>query len=217
VITPQIVPIGDCCLSVVFEERIDPSVNARCVALAADLRRRTLTGVRDVVPAYHTVTVYFDPRQVRRSVLQRLLEEAAVSVATSETSAESDPVSISVTYGGEAGPDLASVAAFARGSEEDVIRLHTATVYRVYMLGFLPGFAYLGSVDHRIAAPRLDTPRLRVPAGSVGIAGAQTGIYPCETPGGWRIIGRTSVKLFDASRDQPSMLRAGDRVRFVAA
>jgi KipI family sensor histidine kinase inhibitor len=145
------------------------------------------------------------------------LEQAIGSAAAEGPATGAAPVHISVTYGGADGPDLASVAAFASCSEEDVIRLHTENVYRVYMLGFLPGFAYLGSVDPRIAMPRLGTPRLRVPAGSVGIAGAQTGIYPSEMPGGWRIIGRTSIKLFDPTRDEPSMLKAGDRVKFVAA
>ncbi len=101
--------------------------------------------------------------------------------------------------------------------EDEVIGLHTATEYRVYMLGFLPGFPYMAAVNARIAMPRLDAPRLRVPAGSVGIAGMQTGIYPCESPGGWRIIGRTSLRLFDAARPEPFLLKAGDRVKFVAA
>ena len=209
--------MGDACLSIVFQEKIDPRINARCVSLAAEVERRRLAGVRDVVPAYHTVSVYFDPRTINRSALQRELEQAIGSASDEGAAIDTSPVHISVTYGGENGPDLASVAAFASCSEEDVIRLHTENVYRVYMLGFLPGFAYLGSVDPRIAMPRLGTPRLRVPAGSVGIAGAQTGIYPSEMPGGWRIIGRTSFKLFDPSRAQPSMLKAGDHVKFVAA
>lgn len=215
--TPRTVATGDACLSIVLEETIDPRVNARCVALAAGVERRRLPGVRDVVPAYHTVAVYFDPAEISRAALRSELERALEVVAGGAPPDESAPVEIAVTYGGADGPDLASVAAFASCSEEDVVRLHAASVYRVYMLGFLPGFAYLGSVDRRIAMPRLDAPRLRVPAGSVGIAGAQTGIYPCETPGGWRIIGRTSARLFDPARREPSMLKAGDRVKFVAA
>jgi inhibitor of KinA len=209
--------MGDACLSIVFEEKIDPRINARCVSLAADVERRRFAGVRDVVPAYHTVSVYFDPRKITRSALHQELEQAISGAAGAGPVIGAAPIHISVTYGGEGGPDLASVAAFASCSEEDVIRLHTENVYRVYMLGFLPGFAYLGSVDPRIAMPRLGTPRLRVPAGSVGIAGAQTGIYPSEMPGGWRIIGRTSFTLFDPTQDEPSTLKAGDRVKFVAA
>jgi KipI family sensor histidine kinase inhibitor len=212
--------MGDACLAIVFEQKIDPGVNARCVALASELEQRRLPGVRDVVPAYHTVSIHFDPRHADRSHLQRELELAAtraVGRVSPLLDVERQPVEIRVAYGGEDGPDLASVATFASCSEEDVIRLHGDTVYRVYMLGFLPGFAHLGSVNPRIAMPRLDTPRLRVRAGSVGIAGEQTGIYPCDSPGGWRIIGRASVSLFDVTREQPSMLKVGDRVRFVAA
>ncbi len=125
-------------------------------------------------------------------------------------------IEIPVSYGGASGPDLAAVAEFAECSEADVVQLHTQARYRVYMLGFLPGFAYMGSVDRRIAMPRLDTPRMRVNAGSVGIAGEQTGIYPCDTPGGWRIIGRTSAKLFDATRARTVSLE-GWRLRDVCS
>jgi len=119
-----------------------------------------------------------------------------------------------VCYGGEGGPDLADVAAFAKLSEADVVRVHMDAAYRVFMLGFVTGFAYLGTVDPRIAAPRRHTPRLKVPIGSVGIAGAQTGIYPAVTPGGWQLIGRTPLKPFDPNRPEPFLMRAGDTVRF---
>jgi KipI family sensor histidine kinase inhibitor len=217
VTTPDVVAIGDACLAIVFEHQIDPGVNARCVALAADLEQRRLPGVRDVVPAYHTVSIHFDPRHADRCFLQRELELAATRAVRLMPEAEPEPIDIPVTYGGEDGPDLVSLATFASCSEEEVVRLHVGTVYRVYMLGFLPGFAHLGSVHPRIAMSRLATPRLRVPAGSVGIAGPQTGIYPCDSPGGWRIIGRASVTLFDLTREKPSLLTVGDRVRFVAA
>ena len=213
--TCQVLAMGDSCLSVVFEETLSLAVNSQCVALAAELERRALPGVRDVVPAFHTVAVYFDPRLADRAALQKQVASMA-SMRADSAASESDPKEIPVSYGGESGPDLASVAAFAGCSEGEVIRLHTETVYRVYMLGFLPGFAYLGAVDRRIAMPRLDAPRLRVVAGSVGIAGVQTGIYPCDTPGGWRIIGRTLTRLFDPALAEPALLRAGDRVKFVA-
>jgi inhibitor of KinA len=214
---PQIVSVGDACLAVVFEEKIDPAVNDACLAVAAHLESTGVAGVRDVVPGYHTVTVHFDRRALSRSDLRLHLERAIAEAEGHVRPAEKEPVQIQVTYGGADGPDLASVAAFANCSQGEVIRLHSAVVYRVYMIGFLPGFAHLGTVDPRIAMPRLDAPRLRVAAGSVGIAGAQTGIYPRDTPGGWRIIGRTAAQLFDVARDEPSMLSAGDRVRFVAA
>ena len=213
--TCQVLAMGDSCLSAVFEETLSLAVNSQCVALAAELERRALPGVRDVVPAFHTVAVYFDPRLVDRAALQKQVASMA-SVSAGSAASESEPIEIPVSYGGESGPDLASVAVFAGCSEGEVVRLHTETVYRVYMLGFLPGFAYLGAVDRRIAMPRLETPRLRVVAGSVGIAGVQTGIYPCDTPGGWRIIGRTMTRLFDPALAEPALLRAGDRVKFVA-
>jgi inhibitor of KinA len=124
------------------------------------------------------------------------------------------PVRIPVRYGEELGPDLEQVAAFGRMSQSDAIAFHAKPIYRVFMLGFVPGFAYLGIVDSRIAMPRRTTPRVRVPAGSVGIAGVQTGIYPAETPGGWHLIGRTPLKPFDALRPEPFLMKAGDSVQF---
>lgn len=212
----RIVSLGDSCVSAQFAAAIDPAVNARCIALAAALERLALRGVRDVVPTYNAVTVHFDPLTTDRQALGAELSRLAVSAAaTADTDGRT--IEIPVSYGGVSGPDLAAVAEFAKCSEAGVVRLHTETLYRVYMLGFLPGFAYMGSVDRRIAMPRLETPRMRVAAGSIGIASEQTGIYPCDTPGGWRIIGRTSMKVFDATRPEPFLLKAGDRVKFVAA
>ena len=208
--------LGDSCVSVQFADVIDPVVNDQCVALAGVLTQRGIRGVRDVVTTYNAVTVHFDPSLVESATVVRELRALAddpprISGAGSRT------IDIPVNYGGEFGPDLRAVAEFARCSEADVVRLHSGTRYRVYMMGFLPGFAYMGSVDSRIAMPRLDTPRVRVAAGSVAIAAHQTGIYPCDTPGGWRIIGRTSTRLFDASRPEPFFLKAGDQVSFVPA
>lgn len=213
---PRVVPLGDSSVSLQFAAAIDPVVNARCIALAASLETLALRGVRDVVPTYNAVTVHFDPLTTDRRALSAELDRLAAS-APSTVDSESRTIEIPVAYGGASGPDLSAIAAFATCSEAEVVRLHTEMRYRVYMLGFLPGFAYMGSVDRRIAMPRLDTPRMRVAAGSVGIAGEQTGIYPCDTPGGWRIIGRTSAKMFDVTRAEPSLVQAGDYVRFVAA
>ena len=211
----RIVILGDSCLSLQLDGAIDPLVNAQCVTLAMSLERLALAGVRDVVPSYNAVTVHFDPHVIdRRALAAELSSLERLSTATSGVHGRL--VEVPVTYGGEAGPDLAAVAEFAQSTEAAVVQLHTAAPYRVYMLGFLPGFAYMGPVDARIAMPRLDTPRLRVPAGSVGIAGTQTGIYPCDTPGGWRIIGRTAIRLFDVTRAEPFLVKAGDRVKFVA-
>jgi KipI family sensor histidine kinase inhibitor len=211
----RIAKLGDSCVSVQFAQAIDLGVNARCIALAATVESRALRGVRDVVPSYNAVTLHFDPLAADGGALITELRRLADAVSQ-PPAAESRTIEIPVRYGGESGPDLAAVAEFAECSEAEVVRLHTTSPYRVYMLGFLPGFAYMGSVDHRIAMPRLNTPRARVVGGSVGIAAEQTGIYPCDSPGGWRIIGRTSAKLFDAMRADPFLLKAGDSVTFVA-
>ncbi len=213
---PRIVPLGDSCVSVQFAAVIDPAVNARCIALAASLEGLALRGVRDVVPTYNAVTVHFDQLLADGEALSTELRRLA-SVPPRPWADESRTIEIPVSYGGPSGPDLGAVAEFAKCSEADVVRLHTQARYRVYMLGFLPGFAYMGTVDRQIAMPRLDTPRMRVAGGSVGIAAEQTGIYPCDAPGGWRIIGRTSERMFDATRAEPFRLKAGDHVKFVSA
>jgi inhibitor of KinA len=211
----RIVEAGDSALVVEFEERIDPAVNARVVAVADRLRAEPVTGIRDVVPSYRSVTVYFDPLRTSYDVLVARLEREA-SAPVPRARPETDVVRIPVCYGGEFGPDLAEVAAFGGISESAVIGLHTGRSYLVFMLGFAPGMAYMGVVDSRIAAPRRETPRVRVPRGSVGIAGSQTGVYPAETPGGWQIIGRTPLKPFDLSRPDPFLMKAGDSVMFFA-
>ncbi|RPH60925.1 MAG: 5-oxoprolinase subunit PxpB [Acidobacteria bacterium] len=210
----RIVDAGDACLILEFESRVDPEINDACVAIADRLGRLSVAGVRDVVATYHTVAVHIDPLQVDRTSLVGQLEQLAAS-ATDARPARGASHEIPVCYGDEFGPDLTDVAQFGECTEDEVVRLHSAPTYRVYMMGFLPGFAYLGSVPERIRMGRLDTPRLRVQTGSVAIAGLQTGIYPLEAPGGWRIIGRTWIKPFDPERQQPWMFQAGDAVRFV--
>jgi inhibitor of KinA len=211
----RIVPAGDSALIVEFEERIDPGVNARTIACADAIQAAAIGGVRDVVPTYRSVAVYFDPLHTDSEALTACLEREAAR-PPGAASAAPPAVRIPVCYGGDLGPDLPAVAAFAELHEPEVVRLHTAGIYRVFMLGFVPGFAYLGIVDQRIAMPRHATPRVRVPSGSVGIAGVQTGVYPAETPGGWQLIGRTPVKPFDSARAQPFLLKAGDAVQFYA-
>jgi inhibitor of KinA len=196
-------------------EKINLEVNCRAIALAESISGAQLAGVRDVVPTYRTVAVYFDPLRVDYDTLVASIErEAGRARVGSPTTTRF--VRIPVCYGGELGPDLPDVATFSRLNESEVALIHAETRYRVYMLGFVAGFAYMGKVDERIAMPRHSTPRVRVPAGSVGIAGVQTGVYPAETPGGWRLIGRTPVKLFDPGRSEPFLLKAGDGVEFYA-
>ncbi len=211
----RVVPAGDSAIIVEFEERIDPAVNARTIACAEAIQDAQLPGVRDVVPTYRSVAIYFDPLRTNGNLLIERVDREATRASSVEATSRA-PVRIPVCYGGELGPDLASVAAFAGMGEHDVVRVHTSTTYRVFMLGFVPGFAYLGIVDARIAMPRHSTPRVRVPFGSVGIAGVQTGVYPTETPGGWQLIGRTPVKPFDPARERPFLMKAGDAVQFYA-
>lgn len=205
---------GDSALLLELEPVIDPFVNARAVAIAAALRRDRLPGVRDVVSTFRSVAVFFDPLRADAGAIADAMRRACDVAPVLD---DRPPIDVEVVYGGDSGPDLADVAAFAGCAQADVIDRHASRTYRVFMLGFLPGFAYMGTVDDSIAAPRRATPRARVPAGSVGIAGRQTGIYPLDSPGGWQIIGRTAMKTFDPDRTPPALFAPGDHVRFVAA
>jgi KipI family sensor histidine kinase inhibitor len=214
-VIPRIVPAGDSVLVIELEERIDPLVNSRTIALAEAVARGQFGGVRDVVATYRSVAIHYDPLRVDYDGLIAAIERESHSERIAPTE-EPSRVRIPVCYGGDLGPDLSEVAGFAGMSEDDVVRTHTSAVYRVFMLGFVAGFAYLGIVDERIAMPRRETPRLKVPAGAVGVAGGQTGVYPAETPGGWRLLGRTPVKPFDPDRADPFLMKAGDAVEFYA-
>jgi KipI family sensor histidine kinase inhibitor len=209
----RIVAAGDAAWLVEWPARIDPELNSRAVSLA-DRARRLDPAVRDAVVGYCSATVYFDPLRIDGTKLELELRRIASELpATTETNRTKE-IAVGVCYGDEFGPDLADVAGRAGISEADVIALHAGRTYRVYMVGFIPGFPYMASVDERLALPRRASPRLRVPAGSVAIAAGQTGIYPRESPGGWHLIGRTRVKPFDASGGGSFMFRPGDRVRF---
>lgn len=213
----EVSPDGDAAVVLAFPARLDPAINARCVAVAGQLRRRRIRGVRDVVEAFATVTVHFDPRLADGDAIAAALGELAAGVrapADPDAGGSRREIRLPVCYGGAHGPDLADVARFAGCSEAEVVERHAGARYRVYMLGFLPGFAYMGAVDPRIAAPRRATPRVHVPAGSVGIASRQTGVYPLVSPGGWQLIGRTPMRLFDRDRPDPFLFSAGDFVRF---
>ncbi len=204
-------PLGDAAVTVEFGREIAPHLNDRALAFAQAVRMQHWEGVLDVVPAYASVSIHVDPLRLPISILSLRLQDVSYNLKA--------PLSgrthrIPVLYGGEWGPDLDDVAAFAQQSLADTIRLHHAYVYRVYMLGFSLGFPYMGLVPDSIAIPRLATPRTVVPAGSVGIAESQTGIYPSATPGGWRIIGRTPVTLYQPASSQPFLFSPGDRVEF---
>jgi len=211
----RIVDAGDSAIVAEFGDRIDLDVNAHVVALAAALADCGVPGIRDVVPTYKSVAVHFDPLTTPYDTLVESIR-AASDRSGAQANADRAPIRIPVCYDNVFGMDLPAVARFAGVSEREVARLHTGQVYRVFMLGFAPGFAYMGSVDDRIAAPRHGSPRRRVPAGSVGIADRQTGVYPSELPGGWQIVGRTPMRLVRPNASDPFLLKAGDVVEFYA-
>jgi inhibitor of KinA len=213
-LSPRLRPMGDAALLVELGDAMDESLNARVHALAFAVDQ--VAGVVEVVPAYASLLVEFDPARLTYATLREQVTRALERESSANAAVRVPRViEIPTRYGGEFGPDLEFVARHNSLTPEAVIRLHTAQPLRVFMLGFTPGFPYLGILPPQIAAPRLATPRARVPAGSVGIAGRQTGIYPRESPGGWRLIGRTAVQLFDPAQNPPALLRPGDYVRFV--
>jgi KipI family sensor histidine kinase inhibitor len=212
----SVLDAGDAALVMRLSETIDPAVNARVLDAARRVRDAAHPAIREVVTSFSALTLYFDPLAAGREDIAALLTEA-VRRARSIEPASGRQLEIPVRYGGSDGPDLAEVASFAGCAEEEVVRRHLARPYRVFMLGFLPGFPYMGTLDDTIAMPRRESPRLTVPAGSVAIAERQTGVYPVSSPGGWRIIGRTDLVLFDPERTEPSLLQPGDSVRFTGS
>jgi len=210
-----ILPCGDCAVTVQVGYEISEETNRKVVSLMRALAEAAIPGLRELVPSYSAVCVHYDPEQISYEQLLERLNDLEIKELSSE-SASQKIVEIPVCYGGEYGPDLAFVAEHNGLSPEEVIAIHSGGTYLVYMLGFLPGFAYMGGMDERIATPRLTSPRARIPAGSVGIAGGQTGIYPLASPGGWQLIGRTPVKMFAMEGETGRFaLSAGDRVKFV--
>ncbi|WP_088553375.1 5-oxoprolinase subunit PxpB, partial [Calderihabitans maritimus] len=197
-----------------FGNSISEAINNKVRGMALTLNHRKLPGISEIVPTYRSLLVYYRPEEISYHDLLCRLKEAAEAPETAKPP-PSTTWEIPTIYGGMYGPDLEEVAAYHGITPTEVVSLHSRPEYIVYMLGFTPGFLYLGGMDERIATPRLHTPRTAIPAGSVGIAGRQTGVYPIESPGGWRLIGRTPVKLFDPFRQPPVFIRAGDRIRFV--
>ncbi len=211
---PRYLVAGEAALVVEFGDAIDPEINRRVRQLCRAVDAARVPAVRDLVPTYRSLLVSYDPRSTTFDALKDALQRLEGSIAGTETP-PARVVEIPTAYGGSFGPDLPFVAAHNHLTEAEVVAVHAGSDYLVYMMGFSPGFAYLGGMSERIAAPRLKTPRTAIPAGSVGIAQQQTGIYPVESPGGWQLIGRTPVTLFDPSRVPPVFVEAGDFVRFV--
>lgn len=209
---PRFDPLGDSAVTITLGYEIDLALTRRIHALGRHVRLAGLPSVRDVVPGYAALTVFFDPLHTDYETIADQLR--------SITSAHSEDVpfdegALHEMIAEYEGPDLHDVARACRLSTDAVIELHCAPVYTVFLIGFVPGFGYLGPLDEKLVLPRRPSPRRTVPAGSVAIAGRQTGVYPLDTPGGWHIIGLTRATLFDASREHPALLAPGDRVRFV--
>lgn len=209
-----------------FGDTINVTTHEKIQAAMSILRERHIEGIVEIIAGYTNICIHFNPFLIQATVykcagnhiVEKVISYITKILATASIG-ERKPsrlIEIPVQYGGEAGPDLAEVAAYHQLTPQQVIDIHTSKEYIVYMLGFAPGFPFLGGLDERIATPRKATPRLKIDAGAVGIAGAQTGVYPLATPGGWQIIGRTTMDLFLPHQTPPTLLQAGDRIRFVA-
>lgn len=209
----RILPLGDSAITVEFGNEIDPQINARAIAFAKTVVEQGWNGILDVIPTYRSVTIHFDLLRWDSATLAKRLK-ALPRPKPGKAELQGILHEIPVLYGGEWGPDLEEVAAFAGLRTAEAIALHASVCYRVYMLGFSPGFPYLGLVPEQLAIPRRSTPRATVPAGSVGIADRQTGIYPTASPGGWQLIGRTPIAVYRKSDTDPFLLKPGDLVRF---
>lgn len=216
----RIYPSGDHAITIEMGDRIDAGINQQVIALFQQLKGLNTPGVKDIIPAYHTLTVVYDPLSIKKNkqhaTIYQQMEEWLLQHATihADAPASNRKMRIPVCYDAVFGLDLAFIAQSHGLSIDEVIQLHTARTYRVYLIGFLPGFAYMGTADERIATPRKISPRTMVPAGSVGIAAEQTGIYPFDSPGGWQLVGRTPFKMFDVNNASPCLLNPGDEVQF---
>jgi KipI family sensor histidine kinase inhibitor len=209
-------PVGDRALSVEFGNSISLDINREVHALDRAISQLQLKGVEECVPTYCSLLIYYDPLKTSYERLVFKLKDLEKRMVKFSISIQKRLIEVPVVYGGKYGPDFSHVAKYHNLNEEEVIQLHCSREYTVYMIGFIAGFPYLGEVADKIATPRLETPRLRVPAGSVGIAEKQTGIYPRESPGGWQIIGRTPLKFFSVKKQPPALIQPGDIVKFTS-
>jgi KipI family sensor histidine kinase inhibitor len=205
---------GDRALVIEFGDSIEDQVNSKIRSLTLAIESEGIIGIIETIPTYRSLMVIYEPMIIE---LEELIDKLKLIEAKMDKMKLPDAkvIEIPTLYGGEYGPDIEFVADHNKISSEEVIKIHTSREYLIYMIGFTPGFPYLGGMNDKIAAPRLQVPRTKIPVGSVGIAGEQTGIYPIESPGGWQLIGRTPVKLYDPYRKDPVLLNAGDYIKFV--
>lgn len=210
----RILTAGDSALLIEFGKDINPETNRKITALVQLMREQHIEGIVDVIPAFCSLLINYDPRVLSYEELKERMEHLLKMEAKTEATRKRI-FEIPVCYGGEYGPDIENIAEHAGLSVEEVIKIHSSKDYLIYMLGFLPGFTYLGGLDERIHTPRLASPRLKIRAGSVGIGGSQTGIYPLDSPGGWQLMGMTPVRTYDPERQTPILVEAGDYIRFI--
>ena len=217
-----ILPLGDTAIIINFENKIDETLNRKVLYLFHKLKKKSFPFVKDIVPAYSSITIFYDllimnnKNTLNKFSLRNFTDQIKnlIEEDIEISSLPSRNIKIPVCYSPKYAPDLDYIAKEKNLTTDEIVRLHTAKKYRVYMIGFLPGFAYMGEVDERIAFPRKAQPRTIVEAGSVGIAGSQTGIYPLDSPGGWQVIGKTPIKIFDKEKDDPVLLQPGDEIEF---
>lgn len=206
--------VGDTGVLMEFGDEISAEINQRVRSAAENLRRYPIDGILEVIPSYRSLLVHYDPCAIDHASLMKKLDGLDLICEEATASDSHLVVEIPVAYGGIFGPDLEFVAQYCGLTIDEVISLHSGQLYRIYMMGFTPGFPFLGGLPESLHTPRLESPRPVVPAGSVGIANNQTGVYPVESPGGWRIIGRTPIELFDPLRENPFLFRPGDYIKF---
>lgn len=204
---------GDCAVCVEFGNEISPDINRKIRAFKIALEKEQVEGIVETVPTYRSLLVVYRPEVIRFGELTEKFDALLGSMDNIQIPPPT-VIEIPVLYGGEMGPDLENVAAHNKKTPEEVVKIHTSQEYLIYMLGFIAGFPYLGGMDKGIATPRLKNPRVKIEGGSVGIAGEQTGVYPVASPGGWQLIGRTPLKLYDADREKPVLLEAGQYIKF---
>ena len=213
--TMEIFPAGDRALVVEFGKKIEDETNNKVHALSAYLKERRIKGIRETLPTYRSLMVFYDSSEIDFFKLSKLIRRYRPPQDRDCKQTRKKRI-VPCCYGGEYGPDLKEMSNILGMAQEEIIRIHEKADYKIYMLGFLPGFVYLGGLDEKISIPRLDTPRMKIPARSVGIGGSQTGVYPISSPGGWRLIGRTPFDFYNPENKDPILCKAGEYISFVS-